>query len=203
MLLNDKQIASLARQGMITPFTAESINCIESTTTATTGTNKVLSYGLGSFGYDIRLSDKEFVVFQRKPGQIVDPKKFDIDCLVPVELEEDWNGKYFVIPGNSYGLGVAKERLSLPNDISCLCVGKSTYARAGIIANITPAEAGWKEHLTLEFSNSSPADCRVYANEGIVQLLFLQGDPCRNPYYLRSNGGKYQNQDESITYSKV
>jgi dCTP deaminase len=199
MLLNDQQIIGLARQGMIKPFVASSINKIENST----GMNKTLSYGLGSFGYDIRLSPNEFFIFKRQPGQIVDPKAFDTKSLVPVELQTDWYGSYFVIPGNSYGLGVALEHLTVPNDITIICVGKSTYARVGLIANVTPAEAGWRGHLTLEFSNSSPADCKVYANEGIVQLMFLQGDPCRNPYYLRSNGGKYQNQGEKVTHSKI
>jgi dCTP deaminase len=92
--------------------------------------------------------------------------------------------------GRSYGLGVAVEHLHLPDDVSAICVGKSTYARCGIIANVTPAEAGWKGYLTLEFSNSSAADCRIYAGEGVVQMIFLRGERCRTSYSART--GKYQ-----------
>jgi len=96
---------------------------------------------------------------------------------------------------------VAVERLKLPSDISAICVGKSTYARCGIIANLTPAEAGWQGHLTLEFSNASAADCRLYANEGVVQMLFFKGDPCATSYKKRR--GKYQNQGERIVPARI
>jgi dCTP deaminase len=98
-------------------------------------------------------------------------------------------------------LGVAVERLEVPNNISVLCIGKSTYARCGIIANLSPAESGWKGHLTLEFSNSSSADCRIYANEGVVQLLFFEGEECEVSYEARQ--GKYQNQAEVVTIARV
>jgi len=96
---------------------------------------------------------------------------------------------------------VAVEQLHLPINVSAICVGKSTYARCGIIANVTPAEAGWKGHLTLEFSNASAADCRIYADEGIVQILFLQGEPCSTSYLDRA--GKYQNQLQEITLPRA
>jgi dCTP deaminase len=105
------------------------------------------------------------------------------------------------LPAHSYGLGVALEHLAVPEDISVLCIGKSTYARVGLIANLTPAEAGWRGHLTLEFSNSSSADCRIYANEGVVQLLFLSGNPCSVSYEQRR--GKYQDQPEQVVVSRV
>ncbi|QVQ57104.1 deoxycytidylate deaminase [Anabaena phage Elbi] len=163
--------------------------------------SKVISYGLSSFGYDIRLSSKEFFTFRRVPGMIVDPKKFSLLNLTPGELYHDETGSFFVIPANSYGLGVAVERLNMPRDITAICVGKSTYARCGIIANITPAEAGWKGHLTLEFSNSSSADCRIYVNEGVVQLLFLAGEHCQTSYSDRN--GKYQNQSQSVVLPRL
>lgn len=190
-ILNDTQIAQLAKEGMITPFSPTLIGKDQN----------VISYGLSSYGYDIRLSPKVFGVFHHIPGQIIDPKKFDPKHLEPADLHNDEQGEYFILPGNSYGLGVATERLNIPRNITVICVGKSTYARTGIIANLTPAEAGWRGHLTLEFSNSSSADCRIYANEGIVQLLFFDGDPCGVSY--KDRNGKYQDQAEQITLPRV
>jgi len=161
----------------------------------------VLSFGLCSFGYDLRLSHKEFKIFRHVPGKVVDPKCFSPASLEPVELHHDAHGSFFVLPGRSYGLGVAIEHLHLPEDVSALSVGKSTYARCGIIANVTPAEAGWQGHLTLEFSNSSAADCRIYAGEGIVQMVFLRGDKCQTSYSKRS--GKYQKQPCQITLPRA
>lgn len=194
MILNDTQITEHARKGMITPFVPQLIRKL------TEGT-QVLSYGLSSFGYDLRLSPREFKVFRHIPGTVVDPKHFQPRNLDKVTLETDEHGSFFILPARSYGLGVAVEKLSLPADVTAICVGKSTYARCGIIANVTPAEAGWSGHLTLEFSNSSAADCRIYANEGIVQMLFFQGQACATSYQKRT--GKYQGQKQRITLPKV
>lgn len=193
MILNDKEIMALAQEGMIEPFTPELVRRVDE--------RPVLSFGLGSFGYDLRLSPNEFKIFRHVPGKVVDPKSFLPQSLEAVERHEDDHGSYFVLPGRSYGLGVAVEKLRLPMNVSALCVGKSTYARCGIIANVTPAEAGWEGHLTLEFSNSSAADCRIYANEGIVQMVFLRGEPCRTCYATRE--GKYQRQGEFITLPRI
>ncbi|NMG57398.1 dCTP deaminase [Geitlerinema sp. P-1104] len=193
MIKNDTWIAQMAEQGMISPFEPQQVRRV--------GDVPVISYGLSSFGYDIRLSPAEFRIFRHIPGTVVDPKNFNPDNLEPTRLCEDANGSYFILPAHSYGLGVALERLDIPSTITVICIGKSTYARAGIIANLTPAEAAWKGHLTLEFSNSSSADCRLYANEGIVQLLFLEGDPCSVSYQDRQ--GKYQDQDERVTLARV
>lgn len=193
MILNDKQITTLANDGMISPFIPKLIRQVAGT--------KNISFGLSSYGYDIRLSPKEFRVFHRLPGHVVDPKRFDGSTLTEVELQHDGDDSYFVLPAHSYALGVAVEKLQLPDDITVIAIGKSTYARCGIIANLTPAEAGWCGHLTLEFSNSSGADCRIYANEGVVQLLFLKGEKCDVSYETRN--GKYQNQPEQIVFSKV
>ena len=162
---------------------------------------KLISFGLSSYGYDIRLSPKEFRVFRHIPGTVVDPKGFNPQNLEKVELNHSTNGDFFIIPAHSYGLGVAMETLNMPRDITAICMGKSTYARCGIIANVTPAEAGWIGNLTLEISNSSDADARVYAGEGICQLLFIQGNPCSTSYADRN--GKYQGQGEQITIAKV
>lgn len=191
MIKNDQWIVENAINGMITPFVPELVRCSVDVPR--------ISYGVSSFGYDIRLSPKEFRIFRHVPGKVVDPKNFSAENLESVELQSDRSGNFFIIPAHSYGLGVALERLDIPENITVLCIGKSTYARVGLIANLTPAEAGWRGHLTLEFSNSSSADCRIYANEGVVQLLFLEGEPCQTPYGDR----KYQNQPEQIVMAKV
>lgn len=193
MLLSDVQITELASAGMISPFVAELVRRLED--------RPVLSFGLSSYGYDLRLSPREFKVFRHVPGTVVDPKAFNPRNLESAELQRDSHGKFFVLPARSYGLGVAMEKLNLPDNISAVCVGKSTYARCGIIANVTPAEAGWCGHLTLEFSNSSAADCRIYAEEGVVQMLFFQGETCSVSY--QSRRGKYQGQSERITLPRA
>lgn len=195
MLKNDNWIAEQAAQGMISPFKSSMVRRV--------GDHRVISYGLGSYGYDIRLSPKDFRVFRRVAGAVVDPKDFDARSLEQAELCRDEHGEFFIVPGHSYGLGVALERLVVPHNVSVLCLGKSTYARAGLIANITPAEAGWAGHLTLEFSNSSPADMRLYAGEGVVQLLFFEGEPCNVPYGDRAGGGKYRGQGEFVVLPRV
>lgn len=164
-------------------------------------TNRVISYGQSSYGYDIRLSSNDFQIFRHIPGTVVDPKNFSPANLEPAKLNSDEQGDYFILPAHSYGLGVAVERLEVPDNVTVICIGKSTYARCGIIANLTPAEAGWRGHLTLEFSNSSSADTRIYANEGVVQLLFFEGEPCQVCYETRR--GKYQGQEERVTLAKV
>jgi dCTP deaminase len=193
MLKNDTWIKEQAEQGMITPFARCLIRF--------SGEFQCISYGISSYGYDIRLSPNDFRTFRHIPGTVIDPKRFNPDNLEPVQLQRDEMGEFFLLPGHSYGLGVAVERLEIPSNITVLCIGKSTYARAGIIANLTPAEAGWRGHLTLEFSNSSPADAKIYANEGCVQLLFLEGEPCEVSYEDRK--GKYQDQSEEVTLAKV
>ncbi|NES80232.1 MAG: dCTP deaminase [Moorea sp. SIO2B7] len=140
-------------------------------------------------------------MFRHIPGTVVDAKNFNPENLEQTKLHTDTNGSYFILPSHSYGLGVALERLEVPDNITVLCIGKSSYARIGLIANLTPAEASWRGHLTLEFSNSSSADCRIYANEGVVQLLFLEGEPCEVNYETRK--GKYQDQPEFVTLPRV
>lgn len=194
MILNDHHITRLAAEGMITPFEPSLVRELENGT-------PVLSYGLSSYGYDLRLSSREFLIFRHVPGTVVDPKAFNPKNLERTPLHEDASGRFYILPARSYGLGVAVEELHLPVNTTAICVGKSTYARCGIIANVTPAEAGWRGHLTLEFSNSSAADCRIYADEGVVQMLFFQGEPCVTSY--RTRRGKYQNQKQRITLPKV
>ncbi len=184
----------MAAEGMIKPFEPTLVRRTELG-------NPVISFGLSSYGYDLRLSAKEFRIFRHVPGTVVDPKNFNPANLEPAILHKDETGEFFILPAHSYGLGVAMEHLSVPDYVTVVCIGKSTYARIGIIANLTPAEAGWRGHLTLEFSNSSSADCRVYAGEGIVQLLFLGGEPCAVSYDDRR--GKYQDQSEQVTLARI
>ena len=198
MLKNDRWIIEQAKKGMIEPFESSLVREIK---LENGNYRKVLSYGSSSFGLDIRLSKAEFLIFKHIPGTIINPKKFNPKNLEPVPLNEDEDGEFFIIPAHSYGLGVALEKIKVPANITIICVGKSSYARCGLIVNTTPAEAAWEGHLTLEFSNSSSADCRIYANEGIAQLLFLEGEFCDTTYADRN--GKYQNQPQRVTLPKV
>jgi len=194
MLKNDEWIKEKANQGMISPFEPQQVRRVDNDL-------PVISYGLSGFGYDIRLSPNEFRIFRHIPGTIVDPKNFNPDNLEQTQLCTDETGSYFIIPAHSYGLGVALEKLEIPDNVIVICIGKSTYARCGIVANVTPAESGWRGFLTLEFSNSSSADCKIYANEGIVQLIFLEGAPSSISYDQRK--GKYQNQPNRVTLARV
>tara|TARA_Y100000589_G_scaffold301495_2_gene312389 strand:- start:9019 stop:9612 length:594 start_codon:yes stop_codon:yes gene_type:complete len=197
MLKNDIWITKQASEGMLMPFESKLIRHLEPEEKK----KAVLSYGCSSYGYDLRLSSKEFLIFRHVPGTVMNPKKFNPNNLEITKLHKDEDGEFFILPAHSYGLGVALERMKVPENITVICLGKSTYARLGIIVNTTPAEAGWEGHLTLEFSNSSGADCRIYANEGICQILFFEGDTCATTYNDRK--GKYQNQPERVTLAKI
>ena len=145
-----------------------------------------ISYGLSSYGYDARC-DKEFKIFTNVNNQIVDPKNFSNDCFVEVTGDE------CIIPPNSFALARTVEYFKIPKDVLVICLGKSTYARCGIIVNVTPLEPGWEGHVTLEFSNTSNLPAKIYANEGVCQFLFLKGDsPCEVSYDARN--GKYMGQ---------
>lgn len=207
MIKNDLWITEMAAQGMIQPFVPELIRHItpsypdEFPFLQNIAKRPVLSYGLSSYGYDLRLSPNDFRVFRHIPGTVVDPKNFNLGNLESVKLQSDRYGDFFLLPAHSYGLGVALERLEIPANITCLFIGKSTYARCGLVWNLTPGEASWQGHLTLEVSNSSSTDCRIYANEGVIQALFLEGEPCQTSYADRS--GKYQDQPEMVVTAKV
>jgi len=148
----------------------------------------VISYGLSSYGYDIRVAD-EFKIFTNVNSAVVDPKKFDPLSMV------DFKGKVCVIPPNSFALAKTIEYFRIPRNILTICVGKSTYARCGIIVNVTPFEPEWEGFVTLEISNTTPLPARIYANEGISQVLFFESDsPCEISYADRK--GKYQKQND-------
>jgi dCTP deaminase len=146
----------------------------------------VISYGLSSYGYDLRVAD-EFKIFTNVMSAIVDPKCFDERSFVTVRTD------CCLIPPNSFALARSVEYFKIPRDVLTICVGKSTYARCGIIVNVTPLEPEWEGFVTLEISNTSPLPARVYANEGLCQILFFQSDePCEISY--QDKKGKYQAQ---------
>jgi len=146
----------------------------------------VISYGVSSYGYDIRIAD-EFKIFTNINTTIVDPKSFDPRSFV------DSPGPVCVIPPNSFALGRSVEYFRIPRTVLTICVGKSTYARCGIIVNVTPFEPEWEGYVTLEISNTTPLPAKIYANEGIAQVLFFESDePCQTSYADRQ--GKYQGQ---------
>jgi len=183
MLKNDRWIKKMAQEyGMIKPFIDHLV------------TDGVISYGLGSYGYDIRVAD-EFRIFTNVNTTVVDPKNFDTRSFL------DFKGPVCLIPPNSFALGRSVEYFKIPRHVMALCVGKSTYARCGIVSNVTPLEAEWEGHVTIEISNTTPLPAKIYANEGICQVIFLEGDEmCEVSYADRR--GKYMGQKD-ITLPKV
>ena len=154
----------------------------------------VVSYGLSSYGYDIRVAD-EFKVFTNIYNTVVDPKNFDPRSFVDIKAD------ICIIPPNSFALARTIEYFRIPRDILTICLGKSTYARCGIIVNVTPFEPEWEGHVTIEISNTTPLPAKIYANEGIAQVLFFQSDePCQVSY--RDKQGKYQAQ-RGVTLPRI
>jgi dCTP deaminase len=180
-LQSDRWIRKMAQEeGMIEPFVATQVRAILG--------SKVVSYGLSSYGYDLRVSN-EFKIFTNVHHSIVDPKNFDENAFVHIEADT------CVIPPNSFALSRSVEYFRIPRNVLTLCIGKSTYARCGIIVNVTPFEPGWEGYVTLEISNTTPLPAKIYANEGLAQVLFYQGDEeCEISYADRK--GKYMNQLE-------
>ena len=167
-----------AEQGLIEPFEPSQIR--------ERSGRRVISYGTSSYGYDIRCAN-EFKVFTNINSAIVDPKAFDDTSFVDV------NADVCIIPPNSFALARTVEYLRIPRGILTVCLGKSTYARCGIIVNVTPLEPEWEGHVTLEFSNTTPLPAKVYANEGVAQVIFFESDEvCEISY--RDRGGKYMRQ---------
>ena len=176
---SDKWIRRMvAEHGMIEPF--------ESGQVRKNGNGPVIAYGTSSYGYDVRCAP-EFKIFTNINSAIVDPKKFETDSFVDLQAD------VCIIPPNSFVLARTIEYFRIPRRVLTICLGKSTYARCGIIVNVTPLEPEWEGHVTLEFSNTSPLPAKVYANEGVAQLLFFEADEDCETSYLDS-GGKYQGQ---------
>jgi len=147
---------------------------------------KIVSYGVSSYGYDVRCSN-EFKIFTNTHSAIVDPKEFDPNSFIDVTADE------CIIPPNSFALARTVEYFKIPRSVLTLCLGKSTYARCGIIVNVTPLEPEWEGHVTLEFSNTTNLPAKIYANEGVAQMIFFESDQvCKTSY--KDRGGKYQGQ---------
>ncbi|MFN7094894.1 MAG: dCTP deaminase [Burkholderiales bacterium] len=176
---SDKWIRKMAQEhGMIEPFAADQIR--------TSAGNKIISYGTSSYGYDIRCAN-EFKIFTNINSTIVDPKNFDIKNFVEV------NNEYCIIPPNSFALARTVEYFRIPRNVLTVCLGKSTYARCGIIVNVTPFEPEWEGYVTLEFSNTTPLPAKIYANEGVAQVLFFESnEECEISY--KDRNGKYMGQ---------
>ena len=180
---SDKWIKKMSiNNGMIEPFVDKQIK------------DSSISYGLSSYGYDIRVSD-EFKIFTNINNSIVDPKKFDSNSFV------DFKGDVCVVPANSFALARSIEYFRIPRNVLTICLGKSTYARCGIIVNVTPFEPEWEGYVTLEISNTTPLPAKIYSNEGLCQVLFFESDEiCETSY--KDKKGKYQKQT-GITLPKV
>lgn len=176
---SDRWIKTMAQtQGMIEPFVSNQIRDTQS--------ERVISFGTSSYGYDVRCA-REFKIFTNINTAIVDPKNFDSSSFVDVVSD------VCIIPPNSFALARTVEYFRIPRNVLTVCLGKSTYARCGIIVNVTPLEPEWEGHVTLEFSNTTPLPAKIYANEGVAQMLFFESDEmCETSYKDRS--GKYQGQ---------
>ena len=176
---SDKWIRRMAKeQDMISPFEANQVRTIDN--------KKIISYGTSSYGYDIRCAS-EFKVFTNINSTIVDPKNFDPKSFVEIHAD------YCIIPPNSFALARTVEYFKIPRNVLTVCLGKSTYARCGIIVNVTPFEPEWEGYVTLEFSNTTPLPAKIYANEGVAQVLFFESDEeCETSY--KDRNGKYMGQ---------
>ena len=182
-VLSDKWIKEMAKtHKLISPFEDKQVRG-----------NKI-SYGLSSFGYDARVSN-EFKIFTNVNSEIIDPKNFKQNNFISK------NGEECIIPPNSFVLSSTVEYFKIPNNIMVICLGKSTYARCGIIVNVTPLEPSWEGHVTLEFSNTTPLPAKIYANEGVAQFIFLKGNEKPDVTYADRNG-KYMKQS-GVTLPKI
>ena len=182
MAKNDRWIIEMAKKGMIEPFNSEQVR------------SGVISYGVSAYGYDIRIAD-EFREPQPRPGAVLDPKKFD-DSLF-----RDFKAAECVVPANSYVLCRSFEYMRIPRDVLAICFGKSTYARSGVVVNITPLEPEWEGYITISVSNTSPFPVKLYANEGLAQIVFLEAKEVCDVSYADKKG-KYQAQ-KTIVSSRI
>jgi dCTP deaminase len=184
---SDRWIRRMAvEHGMIEPFAAEQVRHVNG--------GRIVSYGTSSYGYDVRCA-AEFKIFTNINSTIVDPKNFDSGSFVDVGAD------VCIIPPNSFALARTVEYFRIPRNVLTVCLGKSTYARCGIIVNVTPLEPEWEGHVTLEFSNTTPLPAKIYAHEGVAQMLFFESDEvCETSY--RDRGGKYQGQ-RGVTLPKT
>ena len=192
---SDRWIRLMAEEHkLIDPFNPTLVREVEG--------RRIISAGASSYGYDMRLADDGFRVFSPIHGREIDPKRFDEDSLVepPLRTAED-GSRYHLMPPHSSALGVTVETFRMPRNVTGICMGKSTYARAGLLVNTTPLEAGWQGRLVIELGNLADLPIRVYVNEGIGQVLFFQSDDDCDVSY-QDRGGKYQGQT-GLTYSRL
>lgn len=180
--------------GLISPFEPRLLRQIEN--------RRIISCGLSSYGYDCRLARDEFKVFSPVQGTEINPKRFDPQSLLDVPLRRDDDGSlYWLLPPHSYALGVTIEQFNIPRNVTAIALGKSTYARCGIVVNTTPVEAAWRGRLVVELYNAANLPVRLFAEEGFVQILFFESDDnCETSYADR--GGKYQDQT-GLTLAKL
>lgn len=182
MLKNDRWIKEMAAKGMIEPFNKDQVK------------EGVISYGVSSYGYDMRIAD-EFKIFTNVNNTIIDPKSLEPNSFI------DFKGDACIVPPNSFVLGRSVEYFRIPREVIAICIGKSTYARCGLVINVTPLEPEWEGYVTIEISNTAPLPVKIYAYEGIGQLLFIEGsEVCETSY--ADKAGKYQAQ-KGITLAKI
>lgn len=187
-LQSDKWIKKMAKEkGMIEPFCDGLVREAEGA--------RIVSYGLSSYGYDLRVAN-QFKVFTNVYNSVVDPKAFNDNSFVDIV------GDFCVIPPNSFALAVSVEYFRIPRDVLTICIGKSTYARCGIIVNVTPFEPEWEGYVTLEISNTTPLPAKIYANEGLAQVLFFRSDEACNISYA-DRAGKYMKQERKIVTPRM
>jgi dCTP deaminase len=192
---SDTWIKKMCREhNLIDPFEEKLIRAVDD--------RRIISCGLSSYGYDCRLARDEFKVFSPVTGTEVDPKNFDPNSLLDVPIRRADDGSdYWLLPPHSYALGVTIEKFIIPRNVTCLAIGKSTYARCGLIANTTPLEANWRGRLVVELFNAANLPVRLYAEEGFIQILFFESDEqCETSYSDRV--GKYQDQ-AGLTLAKL
>jgi len=186
-ILSDGEIRGLALGGMITPFLDKACSTLKG--------EAAVSFGLSSYGYDLRVAPT-FKVFTNVNASIIDPKDFDENSFMLVEKQD-----YIIIPPNSFALGHSVEWIKMPRNVLAICLGKSTYARCGIVVNVTPLEPEWEGNITIEISNTTPLPAKIYCNEGIAQLIFFMGEHAPEVSYA-DRKGKYQGQT-GVTLPKV
>jgi dCTP deaminase len=213
-MLSDRDIAERCigiPKPMIDPFIIDQVREVRFASEVSPGLfhpRKVISFGCSSYGYDARIGF-DFRIFTNLSSKIIDPKAIDERVFTQVTIEKH-DPAPIIIPPNSFALGVSLERFDIPRDVVCIVLGKSTYARCGIIVNVTPLEPCWRGYITIEISNTAPLPAMIYPGEGICQVIFLHNDRsgpmdrvCQTSYGDRQGGGKYQDQQQRVVTSRV
>lgn len=192
MILNDKEIQALGESGFISPYVEHCVRAFMRP--GSTKITNAMSYGQSSYGYDVSLKNTAFKLFNSYSADIIDPKVPSENTLLDAKIHHnsETGESYVILPPHSYGLGSTKEYFRIPRDIMIICVGKSTYARHGIIINVTPIEPGFEGEVVIEIANTTPLPAKIYLDEGIAQFIFFRGNPAEVSY--KDRNGKYQGQ---------